>query len=115
MYAFSDVVLALHKQFGNDIKQMHLGIDIDDQQLSLLLYADDITLIALDAQSLLLLLNKLNEWCSKWGLSINSDKTKNFHFKPASILCCNDLFSCGYLKIKKTENISTLDFGFRNT
>ena len=37
---------------ANDIKQMRLGIDIDDQQLSLLLYADDIALIVPDAQSL---------------------------------------------------------------
>ena len=62
---------------------MSLGIDIDDRQLSLLLYADDIALIAPDAQSLKLMLNKLNEWCSKWRLSINSDKTKIVHLRLA--------------------------------
>ena len=68
---------------ANDIKQMRLGIDIDDQKLSLLLYADDITLIPPNAQSLQLMLNKLNEWYSKWRLSINSDKTKIVHLRPA--------------------------------
>ena len=46
---------------ANDIKQIRLGINIGDQQLSLLLYADDIALIVPDAQSLQLMLNKLNE------------------------------------------------------
>ena len=45
---------------ANAIKQMRLGIDIDDHQLSFLLYADDIALIAPDAQSLQLMLNKMN-------------------------------------------------------
>ena len=97
---------------ANDIKQMRLGIDIDDQQLSLLLYADDIALIAPDAQSLQLILNKLNEWCSKWRLSIYSDKTKIVHFRPASVLCCNDLFSCGHLNIEKTEKYKYLGLWF---
>ena len=44
---------------------MRLGTDIDDQQLSILLYANDIELIASDAKSLQLILNKLNEWCRK--------------------------------------------------
>ena len=90
---------------ANDIKQMRLGIDIDDQQLSLLLHADDIALIAPDAQSLQLMLNKLNEWCSTWRLSIYSDKTKIVHFRPGSVLRCNDLFSCGHLNIEKLKNI----------
>ena len=98
---------------ANDIKQMRLGIDIDDQQLSLLLYADDIALIAPDAQSLQLMLNKLNEWCSKWRLSINSEKTKIVHFRPASVLCCNELFSCGHLNIKKTEKYKYLGLWFQ--
>ena len=61
----------------------YFDIDIDDQELSLLLYADDITLIPPDAKSLQLMLNKLNEWYSKWRLSVNSDKTKIDHLRPA--------------------------------
>ena len=98
---------------ANDIKQMHLGIDIDHQQLSLLLYADDIALIAPDAQSLQLMLNKLNEWCSKWRLSVNSNKTRIVHFRPASVLCRNDLFSCGYLNIEKIEKYKQLGLWFQ--
>ena len=40
---------------------MNLGVDIDDLQLSILLYADDVGLIAPDAESLQLMLNKLHE------------------------------------------------------
>ena len=98
---------------ANDIKQISLEIDIGDQQLSLLLCADEIALIAHDAQSLQLLLNKLNEWCGKWRLSINSDKTKIVHFRPASVSCFNDLFSCGHLNIEKTEKYKYLGLWFQ--
>ena len=59
---------------------MNLGVDIEDLQLSILLYADDVALIAPDAESLQLMLNKLHEGCCKWRLSVNSDKTKMFTF-----------------------------------
>ena len=56
------------------VKQMRLGVDIDDQELTILLYADDIALIAPNVQSFQLMLNKLNELCSKCRLSITGDK-----------------------------------------
>ena len=46
---------------ANEIKQMNLGVDIDELQLSILLYADDVALSAPDADSLQLMLDKLNE------------------------------------------------------
>ena len=72
-----------------DTKQMNLGINIDEEQLSILLYADDIVLIAPDADSLQLILNKLHDWCSKWRLSVNSNKTKSVHFRPMSVTRSN--------------------------
>ena len=59
------------------------------------------------------MLNKLNEWCSKWRLSINSDKTKIVHFRPASVVCCNDIFSCGHLNIEKTEKYKYFGLWFQ--
>ena len=92
---------------------MNFGIDIDDLQLSILLYADDVALIAPDAESLQLMLNKLHEWCSKWRLSVNSDKTKIVHFRPSSVLRCNNLFSCGNLNIELTEKYKYLGLWFQ--
>lgn len=96
-----------------EIKQMNLGIDIGELQLSILLYADDIALIAPDADSLQLMLNRLNEWCSKWRLSVNSDKTKVVHFRPTSLPRCNNVFHCGNLTIELTEKYKYLGLWFQ--
>ena len=97
---------------ANEIKEMGLGIGIDDLQLSILLYADVIALIVPDAESLQLMLNKLNDWCSRWRLSINCEKTKIVHFRPTSIVRCNKNFSCGQLDIEQIEKYKYLGLWF---
>lgn len=59
---------------AKEIKQMNLDVDIDDYQLSILMYADDVALIVPDVESLQRMLTKLHDWCSKWRLSVNSEK-----------------------------------------
>ena len=78
---------------ASEIKQINLGLGIDELQLSILLYADD---IAPDFDSLQLMLDKLHEWCGKWRLSINSDKAKIVQFRPSTKQMCNKQFSCDY-------------------
>lgn len=43
--------------------------------ISHLLWADDLVIMALDAQSLQKLLGTLQRFCSEWGLSVNTSKT----------------------------------------
>ena len=93
---------------ANEIKQMNIGVDIDELQLSILLYADDVALIAPDADSLQLMLDKLNEWCCNWRLTVNNDKTKIVHFRPASVQLCNNQFSCGNASIQLTDKYKYL-------
>ena len=90
------------------IKTLNIGIYIDEVQLSILLYADDVTLIAPDADSLQIILNKLSEWCCKGTLAINSDKTKITHFRPVNVPKCNDTFSCGNINIEMTDRYKYL-------
>ena len=40
-----------------------------------LLWADDLVLLALNPESLQLMLNTLPSYCSEWGLTVNTDKT----------------------------------------
>ena len=49
--------------------------------LSILLYADDIVLLAETEINLQKMLNILSLWCSKWRLTINDDKTQIIHFR----------------------------------
>jgi len=66
------------------INELGCGVKFNEETISILLYADDIALITPDEQSLQLMLNKLTDWCSKWKLSVNPEKTKVIHFRPQS-------------------------------
>ena len=46
-----------------DIKARGVGIDIDGEKLAILLYADDIVLLAENENDLQLLLDVFNRWC----------------------------------------------------
>ena len=87
-------------------------MEIGDDQLALLLYADDIVLLAPTEESLQLMLNKLNEWCAKWRLLINQEKTKIVHFRPVSIQETQYNFVCGELALEKTSTYKYLGLWF---
>ena len=57
------------------------GIDLGFFKLYILLYADDIVLFAENADELQNGLNILHEYCNRWGLIVNTDKTKVMIFK----------------------------------
>ena len=49
--------------------------------LSCLLYADDIVLLAPSAKNLQGLINVVAEWCTKWNMHLNLEKTNVIHFR----------------------------------
>ena len=59
------------------------------------------------------MLDKLCEWCSKWRLTINSEKTKIIHFRPVTLPQCNDNFSCGNTEVEITDKYKYLGFWFQ--
>ena len=61
-----------------DMNLLNVGIDIDDEKLCILLYADDVILIADTEADLQSLLNCLYDWSERNGLKINNDKSKLF-------------------------------------
>ncbi len=54
---------------------------MENYKLNILLFVDDIALIADSLQSLQHMLDTLSKWCSKWRLNINIDKTNVVHFR----------------------------------
>ncbi len=64
------------------LKSTGLGVNMRDTVISILAYADDLVLLAESENDLQQLLNVLFDWCQKWRLSINIDKTKIMHFRP---------------------------------
>ena len=72
--------------FINDIVQnINVGLDqiftIDDLQLFLMLYADDVVVLAKSSEVLQSILYDIESYCTLWGLNINTAKTKAMVFE----------------------------------
>ena len=62
------------------------GVDIGSIKLFLLLYADDMTIFSEIVEGLQESLNVLESYCSRWKLTVNTDKTKVMVFRKGGIL-----------------------------
>ncbi len=66
---------------AKEINELGLGIEFDEGKLCILLFADDIVILGEDETQLQSLLKFVENWCHKWKLKINKDKTKIIHFR----------------------------------
>mgnify|MGYP001552726694 CR=1 FL=1 len=64
-----------------EIKGLGNGLEIGNNKLSILVYADDVVLMADTKVELQRMLDVLYQWCCKWRLAINTTKTKIIHFR----------------------------------
>ena len=69
------------------------GIDIGMLKLYLLLYADDIVIFSNTSEGLQKGLDILSDYCQKWKLTVNIDKTKVMVFRKGGILPRNLSFT----------------------
>ena len=86
--------------FTNDLPQeinsLGLGVPIGDgEYLSILLYADDIVLIASSENDLQKMLETTYNWGQNWGINFNCDKTKVIHFRKKAVNATVYNFSLG--------------------
>ena len=63
------------------INEANLGISISGRNIGILLYADDIVLLAENELNVQRQLDILNTWCNKWRLNVNSTKSEIIHFR----------------------------------
>lgn len=74
-----------------------------------LLWADDLVLLSLHQSSLQKLLDILGEYCTKWGLNVNSKKTQIMVFnKQGRLLKVERKFTIGDKTIEQTRNYTYL-------
>lgn len=78
-----------------EIKSINCGVDIENSQISILLYADDIVLIAPDENRLQKQIDCLYKWCRKWRMCVNQDKTQVVHFRPVRTAITEYTFKFG--------------------
>ena len=67
-----------------EIKDMNCGVDIEGYNFCILLYADDIVLVAPNEIKLQAMIDKVSAWCRKWRMVVNNEKTQAVHFRPKS-------------------------------
>ena len=61
--------------------RINCGVEIYDLCLILLLFADDMVIMGRSTEDLQHNLNRLSEYCHKWGLEVNTSKTKTVVFR----------------------------------
>jgi hypothetical protein len=96
----SPVLFQLYiNDLATNIKALNCGVQIADRNLSILLFADDIVLLAGNANDLQRMLDVVHDWCCKWRLCINEEKTKIVHYRPPSMIQNDVKFKCGTFEV----------------
>lgn len=88
---------------ATSLKNLNKGVDIGNEKVCILLYADDIVLIAENEAELQILLSQLNDWCKLNGIFVNNNKSNIVHFRPNSIPRSELVFKCGQATIEYTD------------
>ena len=109
---FKCYISDLSIELNEELKQMNVPM-LNGNNMSHLLYADDLVLLALDAECLQKLISKLEEFCLRWGLSVNMTKTKVMIFNSQGrMLNCSKGFEFGSDSIQATKSYTYLGITF---
>ena len=57
---------------------MNKGIKFEQENLAILLYADDLVLLSENEEDLQQMINELAIWCSKWRMVVNTEKNPGY-------------------------------------
>ncbi len=68
----------------DEIKQSVKGVNIGDEWNVVFLYADDICILTENEADLQKTLNIVHDWCTRWNMTVNTDKTQIVHFRTQS-------------------------------
>jgi len=86
-----------------EVNDLDLGIQVGDVKVSMLLYADDIVFVSGSEAGLQGMLDQLHEWCKKWRVLINTDKSKCMHFRHGRTKQTEYSFKVGNMPLELVE------------
>jgi len=86
------------------LKATGIGVDCDDDLICILMYADDIVLLADSEHDLQILLDSLSSWCAIKSMNINTTKSNIVHFRKPSVDRTNFIFTCGGATIDTVDS-----------
>lgn len=67
---------------STELSRLEKGVRFGGERLSVVFYADDLVILAENEENLQLMLDALHEWCDRWCMRVNAQKTKVVHFVP---------------------------------
>ena len=77
------------------LKSLDLGVKIGDENVCVMLYADDLVLLAESETDLQLLLNALYDWCGRNDMTVNLVKSNVVDFRQNSVSKTDFVFTFG--------------------
>ena len=77
------------------LKSFRIGINCNEDIVCILMYADDVVLLAETERDLQILMNALNDWCQTNDMIVNCSKSNIIHFRNPSVSKANFVFKCG--------------------
>ncbi len=97
---------------AKEINDVGVGAYIGGEQISLLMYADDIVLISTNEQGAQAQLDVMTNWCSRWSMKINAKKSQIIHVRnPQKPLSKVKLYCCEQ-ELKYVSNYKYLGYIF---
>ena len=106
----------LFSAFINDLtmglKDLNLGVQVKNTQIPILLYADDVVILANDQKEMQVMLNFVDSWCERWKMSVNMSKTKLMHFRKKNVNRCIDQVYLGRSSVDYTDSYKYLGVYF---
>ena len=94
-----------------ELDNLNCGVSLQETlNISVLLYADDIAILSETEAGMQTMLNKLDDWCRKWRITVNETKTKVLHFRPKARIATDIIFKCGNQKIDVDSSYKYLGF-----
>ena len=87
-----------------DVKNLNCGVDAGGINVSILLYADDIVLIAPNENCRQKQLNVVNDWYKQWRMVVNQDKSQIVHFRPPRHRVTDRNFTFGNHHLQTVNN-----------
>jgi hypothetical protein len=84
-YILSPLLLKLFiNNLVDEMKKLNVGVKLDNEEICVLLYADDVVSLCENESDLQKILDVLSTWCNTNDLVVNLDKSKIVHFRTVN-------------------------------